>query len=47
VLVGHSFAGMIVSEAGTDPNVSALVYVAARAPDAGEDYAAPARTFCR
>ena len=45
VLVGHSFAGMIVSEAGTDPNVSALVYVAARAPDAGEDYAALAKTF--
>lgn len=45
VLVGHSFAGMIVTEAGTDPNVSALVYVAARAPDAGEDYAALAKTF--
>jgi pimeloyl-ACP methyl ester carboxylesterase len=38
VLVGHSFAGMLVTEAGTHPNVSALVYVAARAPDAGEDY---------
>jgi pimeloyl-ACP methyl ester carboxylesterase len=38
VLVGHSFAGMIVTEAGLHPNVSALVYVAARAPDAGEDY---------
>src|SRR6201992_2850335 len=38
VLVGHSFAGMIISEAGVAPNVSALVYVAARAPDAGEDY---------
>ena len=45
VLVGHSFAGMIISEAGIDPKVSALVYVAARAPDAGEDYAALARTF--
>jgi pimeloyl-ACP methyl ester carboxylesterase len=45
VLVGHSFAGMIVSEAGVHPNVSALVYVAARAPDAGEDYAALAKTF--
>ena len=40
VLVGHSFSGMIVTEAGVHPNVSALVYVAARAPDAGEDYAA-------
>jgi pimeloyl-ACP methyl ester carboxylesterase len=45
VLVGHSFAGMIVTEAGMHPNVSALVYVAARAPDAGEDYTALANTF--
>lgn len=45
VLVGHSFSGMIVTEVGVDPRVSALVYVAARAPDAGEDYAALARTF--
>ena len=45
VLVGHSFSGMIVTEAGVHPNVSALVYVAARAPDAGEDYTALARTF--
>jgi pimeloyl-ACP methyl ester carboxylesterase len=45
VLVGHSFSGMIVTEAGMHPNVSALVYVAARAPDAGEDYATLARTF--
>src|ERR1700678_2957279 len=45
VLVGHSFSGMIVTEAGVHPNVSALVYVAARAPDAGEDYAALARKF--
>jgi pimeloyl-ACP methyl ester carboxylesterase len=45
VLVGHSFAGTIISEVGTDPNVSALVYVAARAPDAGEDFAALAAKF--
>jgi pimeloyl-ACP methyl ester carboxylesterase len=45
VLVGHSFSGMIVSEAGMHPNVSALVYVAARAPDAGEDYTALAKRF--
>jgi pimeloyl-ACP methyl ester carboxylesterase len=45
VLVGHSFSGMIVTEAGINPNVSALVYVAARAPDAGEDYTALAKTF--
>src|SRR3984893_18362492 len=45
VLVGHSFSGMIVTEAGMHPKVSALVYVAARAPDAGEDYTALAKTF--
>jgi len=45
VLVGHSFSGMIVTEAGAHPNVSALVYVAARAPDAGEDYTALAQTY--
>jgi len=45
VFVGHSFSGMILTEAGVHPKVSALVYVAARAPDAGEDYAALARQF--
>ncbi|SHM23528.1 Pimeloyl-ACP methyl ester carboxylesterase [Bradyrhizobium lablabi] len=45
VLVGHSFSGMIVTEAGVHRNVSALVYVAARAPDAGEDYTALAKTY--
>ena len=45
VLVGHSFSGMIVTEAGLHPNVSALVYVAARAPDADEDYTALAKTY--
>ena len=45
VLVGHSFAGTIISEAGDDPKVSALVYVAARAPDAGEDFGALASKF--
>src|SRR5438552_1162215 len=45
VLVGHSFSGMIVTEAGVHPQVSALVYVAARAPDAGEDYTALAKTY--
>src|ERR1700741_4300935 len=34
VLAGHSFSGVLVSEAGVDPKVSAVVYVAARAPDA-------------
>ena len=45
VLAGHSFSGMIVTEAGVHPSVSALVYVAARAPDAGEDYSALAAKF--
>ena len=45
VLVGHSFFGMIVTEAGVHPKVSALVYVAARVPDAGEDHAALAKTY--
>jgi pimeloyl-ACP methyl ester carboxylesterase len=36
---------MIVTEAGVHPSVSALVYVAARAPDAGEDYTALAGTY--
>src|SRR5271170_6859931 len=45
VLVGHSFSGMIVTEVGVDPKVTALVYVAARAPDAGEDYEALAKKY--
>jgi pimeloyl-ACP methyl ester carboxylesterase len=36
VLVGHSYGGAVITEAGTDPNVVALVYIAAFAPDAGE-----------
>jgi pimeloyl-ACP methyl ester carboxylesterase len=35
ILAGHSFAGTVITEAGTHPAVAALVYVAARAPDAG------------
>jgi pimeloyl-ACP methyl ester carboxylesterase len=45
VLAGHSFSGMIVTEAGMHPKVTSLVYVAARAPDAGEDYTALAKRF--
>jgi pimeloyl-ACP methyl ester carboxylesterase len=45
VLAGHSFSGMIVTEAGMHPKVSSLVYVAARAPDAGEDYSALAAKY--
>jgi pimeloyl-ACP methyl ester carboxylesterase len=36
ILVGHSYGGAIITEAGNDAKVSALVYVAAFAPDAGE-----------
>ena len=36
VLVGHSYGGVVITEAGTDPNVAALVYITAFAPDAGE-----------
>ena len=39
-LVAHSFGGMIVTEAGVNPKVSAVVDIVARAPDAGEDYTA-------
>jgi pimeloyl-ACP methyl ester carboxylesterase len=35
-LVGHSYGGVVITEAGNDPKVSALVYVAAFAPDAGQ-----------
>jgi pimeloyl-ACP methyl ester carboxylesterase len=45
VLVAHSWGGTVLSEAGTDPKVSALVYVAARAPDAGEDFVALSAKF--
>src|SRR3954468_5923376 len=40
LLVGHSYGGSIVTEAGVHPNVAGLVYVAAHAPDVGEDEAA-------
>jgi pimeloyl-ACP methyl ester carboxylesterase len=36
ILVGHSYGGVVVTEAGTDPKVAALVYIAAFAPDHGE-----------
>ncbi|MET7573670.1 alpha/beta hydrolase [Streptomyces sp. NPDC005492] len=36
VLVGHSYGGAVISEAGTHPNVSTLVYITAFAPDKGE-----------
>src|SRR4051794_7276513 len=36
ILVGHSYGGAVITEAGTHENVAALVYIAAFAPDAGE-----------
>jgi pimeloyl-ACP methyl ester carboxylesterase len=36
ILVGHSWAGVVITEAGADPKVAGLVYVAAFAPDVGE-----------
>src|SRR5882757_4107903 len=36
VLVGHSYGGSVITEAGVNPKVSALVYVAALQPDTGE-----------
>lgn len=39
ILVGHSYGGVVVTEAGTDPKVAGLVYITAFAPDAGESVA--------
>src|SRR5580692_5697685 len=36
ILVGHSYGGVVITEAGSDPKVKGLVYIAAFAPDAGE-----------
>jgi pimeloyl-ACP methyl ester carboxylesterase len=36
VLVGHSYGGAVITEAGNDPNVAALVYIAAFVPDKGQ-----------
>jgi len=40
VLVGHSYGGVVITEAGTDPRVAGLVYIAAFVPDKGESVAA-------
>lgn len=45
ILAAHSFGGTVITEAGTGPHVAGLVYIAARAPDAGEDYTALAQRF--
>ena len=39
ILVGHSYGGVVITEAGNDPKVVGLVYIAAFAPDAGESVA--------
>ncbi len=36
ILVGHSYGGVVITEAGNDPKVAGLVYIAAFAPDSGE-----------
>ena len=36
ILVGHSYGGVVITEAGNDPKVAGLVYIAAFAPDKGE-----------
>ncbi|MFD3926921.1 alpha/beta fold hydrolase [Streptomyces sp. NPDC058614] len=45
ILAAHSWGGTVISQAGLASNVTGLVYVAARAPDAGEDYPALAAKF--
>jgi pimeloyl-ACP methyl ester carboxylesterase len=40
ILVGHSYGGAVITEAGTDPKVAGLVYIAAFAPDKGESVSA-------
>jgi len=40
ILVGHSYGGVVITEAGTDPRVAGLVYIAAFAPDTGESVSA-------
>ena len=45
VLVGHSYGGAVISEAGTHPNVAALVYICAFVPDKGESVNTLLATF--
>lgn len=45
LLVGHSYGGSIITEAGMHPKVAGLVYVAAHAPDVGEDEAELGKTM--
>jgi pimeloyl-ACP methyl ester carboxylesterase len=45
ILVGHSYGGAVITEAGTGPSVAGLVYVAAHMPDAGENEADDGKRF--
>jgi pimeloyl-ACP methyl ester carboxylesterase len=45
ILVGHSYGGAVITEAGNHPNVAALVYIAAFAPDQGESVETLLGTF--
>jgi len=45
ILVAHSYGGAVITEAGTEPSVAGLVYVAAHMPDAGEDEADDGKRF--
>ena len=45
ILVGHSYGGVVITEAGNDPKVAGLVYVAAFAPDAGRSIVEISKSF--
>jgi pimeloyl-ACP methyl ester carboxylesterase len=45
ILVAHSYGGAVITEAGTDPSVVGLVYIAAHMPDAGENEADNGKRF--
>ncbi|HMK30331.1 MAG TPA: alpha/beta hydrolase [Terriglobales bacterium] len=45
ILVAHSYGGAVITEAGTDPVVAGLVYIAAHMPDAGESEAQDGKRF--
>jgi pimeloyl-ACP methyl ester carboxylesterase len=45
ILVGHSYAGSLITEAGNDPHVAGLVYIAAHAPDRGETEAGNGKMY--
>src|ERR1700736_2882948 len=45
ILVGHSYGGAVITEAGTDPSVMGLVYIAAHMPDSGEKESEDGKRF--